>query len=174
MAVEEDLWRMPASGLTVSTTETLVPSPYETITKLRPFDIIYSRAENQAGFDLFVLVNDADYRPHLLLLELKQSKKAETKIPTSALAEKITLVADRLDELLEKPLVRDAGITSASQVTLCFATLSDLAGDVDQKLHATAQGMPFNVVVLDRPALKTHFGPSLAPAIAIYDHMRSS
>ena len=46
MAVEEDLWRMPASGLTVSTTEILVPSPYENIPELLPFDIIYSRAES--------------------------------------------------------------------------------------------------------------------------------
>ena len=45
------------------------------------------------------------------------------------------------------------------------ATFGDDAADAAEK-----HGAGFNVVAIDRAALEQHFGPSLRPAIALFEH----
>ena len=45
------------------------------------------------------------------------------------------------------------------------ATFGDDAADAAEK-----HGAGFNVVAIDRAALEQHFGPSLRPAVALFEH----
>ncbi|MCB9880129.1 MAG: hypothetical protein H6835_21250 [Planctomycetes bacterium] len=71
---------------------------------------------------------------------------------------------------------RLAGIAGPDQVTLCFVVLrkDSTSGNTLRaalrKLNLT-QSIAFNVVLLDHAALKQHYGDTLAPSLALCEHM---
>ena len=70
----------------------------------------------------------------------------------------------------KSPLLQS--ITSPSQVTLCIATSSKRSNRVIStvKSYAEEHNVPFNVVLLDKAAMKKFFSPSLEPALALVKH----
>jgi hypothetical protein len=172
LTIKDDMWKPTSAWTAEQEDECLVPMAGN-VTRLLPFDVVYTTAANQAGFDTLMLVEAVDGTRHLVLFELKQIRVAEGNIETKQLVQKIDATSQRMDQLLESPLIAKAGITRHEQVTLCLVTLGGLLRNAEDTLMDAAEAHMFNVVLLNRDALKTHFGPSLAPAIAVCDHMHA-
>ena len=173
LTIKDNMWKT-TSEWTAEQKEgkRLVPMADDVVDELLPFDVVHTTMPIQAGFDTLMLVENVKGERHVVLFELKQTDDADGSIKTNKLVDKIDATSKRLDKLLASQLIAEAGITRHEQVTLCLVTLGALARNVESRLRRASKGSSFNVVLLDRDALKVHFGPSLAPAIAIYDHMQ--
>ena len=170
LTIKDNMWK-PTSEWTVEEQENcLVPMADDVVDDLLPFDVVHTTSVNQAGFDTLMLVENVKGERHVVLFELKQTDDADGSIKTDKLVDKINMTSEGLEQLLKSPLIAEAGITRHEQVTLCLVTLGALARNVESRLRRASKDSSFNVVLLDRDALKVHFGPSLAPAIAIYDN----
>ena len=171
LTIKDNMWK-PTSEWTVEEQENCLVPMAGNVARLEPFDVTHTTMPNQPGFDTLMLVENVKGERHVVLFELKQTDDADGSIKTNKLVDKINMTSEGLEQLLKSPLIAEAGITRHEQVTLCLVTLGALARNVEERLEAAADRCSFNVVLLDRDALKVHFGPSLAPAIAIYDHMQ--
>ena len=171
LTIKDNMWK-PTSEWTVEEQENCLVPMAGNVARLEPFDVTHTTMPNQPGFDTLMLVENVKGERHVVLFELKQTDDADGSIKTNKLVDKINMTSEGLEQLLKSPLIAEAGITRHEQVTLCLVTLGALARNVESRLRRASKGSSFNVVLLDRDALKVHFGPSLAPAIAIYDHMQ--
>ena len=57
-------------------------------------------------------------------------------------------------------------------MTLCFTVMRSVSPQFVRNAAAAAKthGVGFNVVAIGKAALEQHFGPSLRPAVALFEH----
>ena len=146
--------------------------------------MVHTLFENNEAFDSALIVQPAtpaNAKPHLVLFENKFSRaNAKNRFTTTELTDKVKGAHKKLGKLFadtthEHPF-RLAGIAGADQVTLCFVVLrkdstsDDTLQDELYELNSELS-IAFNVVLLDHAALKQHYGDTLAPSLALCEHM---
>jgi hypothetical protein len=189
VTIAESAWTTPKGGWTVAEEplvvgRTIGPTPGSHITELEPGDVVYSRHTTQPGFDSAFYVHNAKGEPHLVLFENKLYAD-KTTLTAKTLTDKIRIVNNHLAQFFEDmPAIGEArkakkdkstspllqSITSPSQVTLCFATSSEPSDRVISTVESYAEehNVPFNVVLLDKAAMKKFFSPSLEQPLAMF------
>jgi len=149
---------------------------------LDPLQLVYTTYDTNEAFDSAVVVPTTAGTPHLVLFENKFSRAdAKNKFTSDDMLLKVRKARTRLDELFgdekyKRHPFRRAGISNAAQVTLCFVVLRHHSVSVDtleSKLLDENDATPiaFNVVLLDHAALVQHYGHTLAPSVALCEHV---
>jgi hypothetical protein len=153
------------------------------VRQLTPNQVVLPGATNNAGFDMLVLHQTTDGKPHLLIIECKFSK-ADAQNALSwyqrshakdGVQHKVEKVRDYLHAVFASSgsgehVIKKSGVVSADQVTLLIVANRDVVGtfahDANVWLRSETTRVGFNVGVVTRDNLLARYGRALSSAVA--------